>query len=95
MGKRSKGLNPEPNCSLIETSFFKNIDLNNRIFMYNTGNYIQNPMTNHLGDFPDGPLFKNLPANAGDTDLIPGPARSHMPWGQLSWRIATTEACAS
>ena len=24
-------------------------------------------------------MAKNLPANAGDTDLIPGPGRSHMP----------------
>jgi hypothetical protein len=23
---------------------------------------------------------KNLPANAGDTVLIPGPGRFHMPW---------------
>ena len=25
------------------------------------------------GDFPDGPMVKNLPANAGDTGLLPGP----------------------
>ena len=31
-------------------------------------------------DFPGGELVKNLPANAGDTDSIPGPGRSHMPW---------------
>ena len=24
---------------------------------------------------------KNLPANVGDTGSIPGPGRSHMPWG--------------
>ena len=30
-------------------------------------------------DFPDGPGVKNLPANAEDTSLIPGPGRSHMP----------------
>lgn len=28
--KGRKGLNPEPNYSLIESSIFKNIDLNNR-----------------------------------------------------------------
>ena len=28
--------------------------------------------------FPGGPVVKNLPANAGNTGLIPGPARSHM-----------------
>lgn len=25
------------------------------------------------GDFPDGPMVKNLPANARDTGLLPGP----------------------
>ena len=29
-------------------------------------------------DFPDGPVVKNLPANAGDTSLIPGQGRLHM-----------------
>ena len=31
-------------------------------------------------DFPGGAVVKNLPANAGNTGLIPGPRRSHMPW---------------
>ena len=31
-----------------------------------------------LCDIPGGPVVKNLPANAGDTDLTPGPGRSHM-----------------
>ena len=31
-------------------------------------------------DFPGGTVAKNPPANAGDTGLIPGPGRSHMPW---------------
>ena len=26
-------------------------------------------------------MVKNPPANREDTDLIPGPGRSHMPWG--------------
>ena len=30
--------------------------------------------------FPGGAVVKNPPANAGDTDSIPGPGRSHMPW---------------
>ena len=30
-------------------------------------------------DFPGGAVVKNLPAIAGDTGLIPGPGRSHMP----------------
>ena len=28
--------------------------------------------------FPRGSVVKNLPANAGDTDSIPGPGKSHM-----------------
>ena len=32
------------------------------------------------GDFPGGAVFKNLPANAGDTGSIPGPGRFHMLW---------------
>ena len=30
------------------------------------------------GGFPGGPVVKNLPCNAGDTSLIPGPGRCHM-----------------
>ena len=36
-------------------------------------------------DFPGGAVVGNLPANAGDTGLIPGLGRSHMPrsnWGR-------------
>ena len=29
--------------------------------------------------FPGGSVVKNLPANAGDTGLIPDPGRSHTP----------------
>ena len=32
------------------------------------------------GDIPGGAVVKNLPANAGDTGLSPGPGRSHVPW---------------
>ena len=32
-------------------------------------------------DFPCGLVVKNLPANAGNMSLIPGPGRSHRPWG--------------
>ena len=32
-------------------------------------------------DFPGGPAVKNLPAKAGDTSLIPGPGKFHMPQG--------------
>ena len=31
-----------------------------------------------LGDFSGGPVVKDLPANAGDVGLIPGPGRSHV-----------------
>ena len=31
-----------------------------------------------IQDFPDGPVDKNLTANARDMGLIPGPGRSHM-----------------
>ena len=34
---------------------------------------------NHLGDFPTGSGVKNLPVNARDTGLIPGPQKSHVP----------------
>ena len=30
---------------------------------------------------PDGPGAKNPPANAGDTGLVPGPGRFHVPQG--------------
>ena len=34
---------------------------------------------NMVSNFPGGTVVKNPPANAGDTDSIPGPGRSHMP----------------
>ena len=34
----------------------------------------------NIRDFPGGAVVKNPPTNAGDTGLIPGPGRSHMPW---------------
>ena len=34
---------------------------------------------NNISDFPGGTVVKNLPANAGDTGLSPGPGKSHMP----------------
>ena len=32
-----------------------------------------------LEEFPGGEVDKNLPTNAGDTGLIPGPGRVHLP----------------
>ena len=34
---------------------------------------------NNYWDFPGGAVVKNPPANAGNTDSIPGPGGSHMP----------------
>ena len=34
--------------------------------------------TRHLEDFPGGPVVKNLPSNAGDIGVIPGPG-THIP----------------
>ena len=33
----------------------------------------------YYGDFPDGPVVKNLPANAGDEGLIPNLGKFYMP----------------
>ena len=32
-------------------------------------------------NFPGGPVVKNLPCNAGDTGLNPGPGELHIPQG--------------
>ena len=39
------------------------------------------PTIKSVQDFPGGTVNKNPPASAGDTGLIPGPGRCHMPWG--------------
>ena len=51
-------------------------------------------------DFPDGPMDKNPPGNAGDTGLTPGRERFHMPGNNvvhapqlLSVHAATTWVC--
>ena len=41
--------------------------------------YISLYIGNNYWDFPGGPMVKNLPANAGNTGLIPGSGGSHMP----------------
>ena len=50
------------------------------------------PIKNKVGDFPGGPVVKNLPFNAGDESSIPG-QRTKIPHavGQLTPRAATTE----
>ena len=42
-------------------------------------------------DVPGGPVVKNLPANAGDTDLIPWPGKIPHAAGQLGACTATTK----
>ena len=32
------------------------------------------------GDFPGGPVVKDLLTNAGDMSLTPGPGRFYIPW---------------
>jgi len=39
------------------------------------------PFKRNIEDFPGGPVVKDLPAKVGDTGSIPGPGRSHIPWG--------------
>ena len=47
----------------------------------------------YKGGFLGGSLVKNPPANAGDTCLIPGPGRSHMPWSKQSpWTTTAPES---
>ena len=38
------------------------------------------PTIKNVQDFPGGTVNKNPPASAGDTGLIPGPGRFHVPW---------------
>ena len=49
-----------------------------------------------MGDFPGGPVAKNLPANVGNTGSVPGPG-TKIPnaAGQLSQRTTTTEPMSS
>ena len=41
---------------------------------------IQSSIRDYYMGFPGGAVVRNLPANAGDTGLSPGPGGSHMPW---------------
>ena len=46
--------------------------------------YIHTLFQRVSGDFPGGPVVKNLPSDAGDMGWIPGQGtkiRFHMPWG--------------
>ena len=48
------------------------------ILQYPNFSTIKSSLQKYLLDFPDGPVIKNPPANAGDGGLIPGLGRSHM-----------------
>ena len=50
-----------------------------------------NGLNRSPGDFPGGPEVKNLPANTGDTDSIPGPGEIPHAMGQKSTCTTTTE----
>ena len=45
------------------------------------GASLQGERKTQVMGFPGGPEVKNLPAKAGDTGLIPGLGRSHIPRG--------------
>ena len=50
------------------------------LFREYVNNHEQNVGSNtHGRGFPGGAVVDNPPAKAGDTGLIPGPGRSHMP----------------
>ena len=40
-----------------------------------------NPDNNPVRGFTGSPVVKNLLASAGNMGSIPGPGRSHVPWG--------------
>ena len=40
--------------------------------------YAPRDMFKSVQDLPVGPVARHLPANAGDTSLIPGPGRFHV-----------------
>jgi len=49
----------------------------------------------YTGDFPGGPVVKNPPANAGDTGLIPGRGRLHMPGSNYAHEPPLPSPCAA
>ena len=44
--------------------------------------------------FPGGLMVKNLPANTGDTGLIPGPGRFHVPQSNKAHATQLLSSCA-
>ena len=45
-----------------------------------------------MGDFPGGPMTKNLPCNAGTMGSVPGLGRSHMLWDK-AWAPQLDSPC--
>ena len=50
----------------------------NKNGIFKNSSYIINAIKRRFRNFPGGAVVKNLPANAGDMGLSPGPGRSHM-----------------
>ena len=68
------------NASGIALELNKNGDLKNqKVYLRRLNSRILSALT--FGGFPGGLMVKNLPANSGDTNLIPNLWRSHTPWG--------------
>ena len=47
-----------------------------------------------MGDFPGGPMVKNLPANAGDTDSSPGSGKIPLRLHSATTEPQSPRACA-
>ena len=61
-----------------------------------THSWFTKPFKNLLGDFPGGPVVKNLPSNTGDTGSIPGLGiKIPHAKGQLSLCVTTREPTSS
>ena len=56
------------------------------IFLVNTHLYASYEKPERY--FPGGPVVKSLPGNARDTNVIYGPGRPHMWWGNYAYATA-------
>ena len=65
-------------CEKIFTDYIFDKVLISRNYTELKLNNKKGPIQNWAKDFPGGAVVKNLPANAGDMGLSPGPGRSHM-----------------
>ena len=63
--------------------------------LYKLGGTLSNYLSfKNKWDFPGGPVVKNLPANAGDTGLIPGQGRRRVPRSSEAPRCRSCSAWA-